>query len=288
MINYAGLCSPEKINNFKTNKTCLDLKQLQNIAIEYNKQNNDNKININKFKTSLQLKRELRNRLRCNNDFCWFRYNFLRNNKILHDNIITSYRPFKKDVYDLLNTLDLTNVMKQYEKIYDQFVFLGTYPSDFYERTENNTCSIVFSNICFFSLYELIKDKKKQFAIITNTQDHTLQGKHWNCIYGNININDPKFGLYFFDSYGLFPSDTILKFINTFQEEYYFNFKLNIPFKYNKTQFQYSGYECGVYCLIFLIMCLEKKGNIDDIIQHHFKPNNQNIIRSYRNKIFRK
>ena len=62
-----------------------------------------------------------------NNEACWVDQEFVDNKKVV--NVFKPKRP--KGKYKWLSTYDIRNAMKQYEKVYPDFEFLGPVPIDF-------------------------------------------------------------------------------------------------------------------------------------------------------------
>ena len=77
--------------------------------------------------------------------------------------------------------------------------------------------------------------KKKNYTIINLESSSMGNGTHWTCLMHQ------KAGWFFFDSYGVPPSQEIIKYVNQFADE---------PFAYNSYQIQhYDSTFCGWYCL---------------------------------------
>ena len=117
-----------------------------------------------------------------------------------------------------MNTLDLNNILLN-NPVTKSF-FLGTYPACITPQTN-----------------------KKFYTFITNTDNHTEFGEHWNCwIVDNGNVT-------FFDSYGRNP--LILNYDNIVK-----NFR-NVRYTSKCIQ-DYHSRTCGLFCIHFLyIMTLK-------------------------------
>ena len=159
----------------------------------------------------------------CNNNYmCWLKSNFLKemrsyyermDNKKVHnketidiiDNIIKyTFRPIgPKNSLKWLSTTDLNQIGVQYEKLYDECLFLGATPLDF-EEIEGHISRINFD--------ELKKDNKYILVQVINLDKHYQSGSHWVGLY--VNLRD--FKIYFFDSVGNPPHEIIRKFIMKF------------------------------------------------------------------------
>ena len=96
-------------------------KQILYLKKLWNKRHPDKKIqtnNINKIKIKLKYYNSL-----CNNELCIKK---IINKKIRND-IFAPFTPktWKLDKNTWLNSLDIINVMKQYEETYKDFIFIG-------------------------------------------------------------------------------------------------------------------------------------------------------------------
>ena len=88
--------------------------------------------------------------------------------------------------------------------------------------------------------------KKRQFAFITNVDDHSSGGSHWTAWFS-------KSGhAYFFDSFGRSPLDPSFPHV---YRDILLNFK---SFSYFKRQIQSKdSYTCGYFCIHFVLnFCL--------------------------------
>ena len=111
-----------------------------------------------------------------------------------------------------MNTLDLNNIL--YDNPVTKRFFLGTYPA----------CIVPETN-------------RKFYTFITNTDNHTKSGEHWNAwVVDNDNVT-------FFDSYGRNPY--LLNYhsvLNNFRQ-----------IRYTSECIQdFSSQACGLFCIHFL------------------------------------
>ena len=201
----------------------------------------------------------------CNKESCWLKQQFA-NGKIhvkLDDIFAPKYpEEWKKNPNEWLSSVDITNVMKQYERSYKCFDFIGPTPIDFDAKEKSGQC--VWQELCNFSLANQIKEGKTKIGIIFNTDDHNGGGEHWISAFININTKE----MYFYDSAGDKVPDEIKKFADRVIEQ---GKKLNPPilFKFDENypvRHQKSSTECGVYSLYFIIHMLE-----DKITSHYLK-----------------
>jgi hypothetical protein len=137
----------------------------------------------------------------------------------------------KKILLTPLDTMQINNVMSKYNDIFKKkFEYHGTFPCD------------------FFTLQATKLDLKKRYtAYILNLDNHTENGSHWVCIFINMN----KKQIEYFDSEGNPCSNKyIKKFLNILKKNYGFEIVSN------KRQFQFTGVQCGFYCVYYIIQRL--------------------------------
>ena len=181
----------------------------------------------------------------CNKkESCWKNQNIIKNLKNKEINNFT-FKPdfpesWKKDKYTWLNTYDILNVMKQYEKKNKDFLFLGPIPSD---CPQEITCEL--SNL---DLIKLKKNKIYKIGIIYNLDKSTGSGTHWTGIY----IDNKNNEINYYDSYGSLPTNLISNFIKKISENYIKN-NYKTRLLYNDKRHQYGGSECGMYSMNFIL-----------------------------------
>jgi hypothetical protein len=100
-----------------------------------------------------------------------------------------------------ISSIQIEQVMKQYEDVYPDFAFLGAVPSDYHMLP-----------CCSWNFDTFTKNAKNQLAIIFNTDTHKGRGIHWVSLYINIGSGQ----IYFCDSMGDPPNGNIDLFINNF------------------------------------------------------------------------
>lgn len=269
-------CSPISQKVSDTKYSCLNKKLLNKIA----------RILDIKFNESIKiLHNDISNRIRelsdCKKEQCW----------ISIDKIITKlndkeYIEFKdmfkpimpktwyKNNKEWLNTFDIENVLKQYDKNDKTFYFYGAMPSDYYNKS---VCDIY--KLCKIDIDKHINNGIKKIGIVFNTDESNQPGKHWVAIYIDLTgINSGFPSIYFFDSVGNQPQDNIKKFINKLRTKKKFNYY------YNDIIHQKKNTECGIYCLHFLTYMINK-GNFKKYIK---KIKSDDYIHKYRNFFFNK
>ena len=268
-------CSP---NPDKKNYSCYSdkslhrMKQLWNIRHPMNKiKSNDSKVIWNSLKENMSNS--------CNKESCWLRSNFMKGNL---DNELLNYTfapkapsEWKNNPDEWLSSVDIEKVMKQYEKFYKCFAFLGPSPIDFDKHKLYGEC--VWEELCKFNLSQEIKDQKNKIGVIFNTHPHYKEGEHWISLF----INIKKKNIIYFDSNGNKPPGEVSKFIDDIIKQ---GNQLGIDFKYyeNKIEHQETESECGMYSLYFIIEML-KDTNPEYFLKN--KIHDQEVFK-LRNKYF--
>ena len=257
-------CSPKpkgEINDFScyTNKSLYKLRDL------WNARHPDVKITSNSPK---EIHRFITEKLSgvCNKESCWLKQK-AEFGPSLQSDMADSFAPespaeWKKNPNEWLSSIDIMNVMKQYEKAYKCFDFIGPTPIDFDTRKLYGEC--VWDELCNFSLKDQIKNGKTKIGIIFNTDPHNKPGQHWISMF--INIKKKK--IFFFDSTGDKPLPQIMALVERIKDQG-LNLKKKINFKFDSNEgieHQYGNTECGIYSLYFIVHMLE-----DKMTEHYLK-----------------
>ena len=268
-------CSPNpNKNGFScyTDNALHKMRKLWNVRHPRNKiKSNDPKIIWNSLKENMAGT--------CDKESCWLRSKFMQGN-IDAELLNYTFAPkapkeWTKNPDEWLSSVDIESVMKQYEKFYKCFVFLGPSPIDYDRHKLYGEC--VWEELCNFNLSEEIKNHKNKIGIIFNTHPHYKSGEHWISMFINIK---KKFIIYF-DSNGNKPPEEVNKFVDTIQTQ---GKQLGINFDYykNTIEHQETESECGMYCLYFIIEMLKDKP------ENNFLKNkiNDKEVFKLRNKYF--
>jgi hypothetical protein len=264
-------CAPDK--HF-TDGSCFSIESLKKIATEYNKNNTRHLIHINDNKKNMVKQLTKAFSKSCSSQTCWLQTNIVK--KIRDDDIHQhTFRPIgPSNGYDWLSTSNINNVLNQYEKKYDDFVFLGALPNDFQELK-----FLGFSDINFD---DFTTEGKTKLGFVINLDTHDKSGSHWVALYTNLQ----KYQIYYFDSLGQKPGPRIRKFnkkilsymykkknnkelkfnnlIKKIKSSKDVNFLNDFDIRYNNIQHQLKDSECGVYSMNFIIRAV-KGESFDDI-----------------------
>ena len=277
-------CSPKISDN---SYTCYTLKELQNIARNYNKEKNKSIIKLNLPKKELWNKLIEVNYDKCsNNEYCWLKQNYMKINSKNISELKENFRPdkpeeWKDDPDKWLNTYNILNVMKQYEDKYKNFKFVGVFPIDFMTKIDG---SCVSKKMCSLNLNDMIKKKITKIGFIFNLDKHYQSGSHWVSLFMNLNKNNKNYGAYYYDSNGTPPPIEIKNYIKIVKN------KLNkndnkFKFKFNKKRHQYSNSECGMFSLYFMNESL-KNVSFEEFINN--KKINDKFVFKLRDKYYNK
>jgi hypothetical protein len=248
-------CSPNPEN--KKDYSCLDDTTLFKLKELWNLRHSDAKIVSNNPKDIWsQIKVYLKNV--CNKESCWLKQQFVQGK--LDKELRNSFAPkspeeWKKKPNEWLSSVDILDVMKQYERAYKCFEFMGPSPIDFDTKMYGSEC--VWPELCKFSLKEQIASGKTKIGIIFNTDTHDKGGEHWLSMFINIKKKD----IFVFDSAGDMPDKEIQVLIDRIVKQ---GTQLAIPitFKvdYNyPVEHQLGSSACGMYSLYFIVHMLEDK-----------------------------
>lgn len=234
-----------------------------------------NQINIGK-KSKKVLWTQFRNRMakQCKLEVCWVDRDFVKKMNDYEINHHT-FRPkmpatWKKKRNTWLTTTDINLAMRQYEKIYPNYLFIGTVARD---------CPGGY--VCEFTGFDFTKlGKINNVGVVYNLDPHYKDGSHWVAMF----VDTKKRTINYYDSYGHPPPKEIHNFMLKIQADLKKVGK-NMKIDYNKKRHQYGSSECGIFSMNFLINSLKGK-NMKQIGQ--MKPTDKMMLdmRSYlfRNK----
>ena len=252
-------CSPSN----KTKKySCYSDVQLQNLKKMWNARHPDKIIQSN---DSAQIWKSLKTYFKstCNKESCWLKSFAIRSS----DEIYESFAPKSPDEWKInpnewLSSVDITNVMKQYEKKYKCFDFIGPSPIDFDTKLLRGEC--VWDELCNFDLKKQMARGKTKIGMIFNTDPHNKDGEHWVSMFVNIKLKT----IFYFDSAGDEVKPEIKALADRIIEQgkmqnIGFLFDQNHPFEH-----QQGGTECGIYSLYFIAHMLEDKTNAQYLKTH--------------------
>ena len=255
-------CSPGNDDN---NFSCFTKKALINIINSWNKYNSNNKIKYSRNERVSELWKKIDNKLknRCNNEWCWIEQEFIRNldvNELFRPKMPKKWYEHPRE---WLTTSDIENVMKQYEKKYKDFKFIGPVPIDFDYKPSPGYC--IVNELCNINMKHLYNKGIKKLGVIFNLDPHDQPGSHWVALFNDVD----KGGVYYFDSYGVEPPNEVKVLMERLTNQgRSLNNKMN---KYvNNVRHQFKNSECGVYSMNFIVNLLQGK-SFDDVTKNIVK-----------------
>lgn len=192
----------------------------------------------------------------CDRESCWLKQKIFKEG-LDHDLLNNTFAPrppkeWEKKPYEWLTSVEMMEIMKQYENTYSHFEFMGPSPIDFDDHKMFGEC--VWEDICQFDLKKMLQKGKTKIGIIFNLDPHYLEGSHWIAIF----IDTQKGDIYYFDSYGERAPKRVRRFMEKVVRQ---SKKIGKPYKIiqNRRRHQYSISECGMYCLYIIIELLKGK-----------------------------
>lgn len=279
-------CSPD---SEKDSISCISTKLLQKIyKIIFGKSGKK----LSKKQLHSKISKELGKQTECSKEACWMTLDMVKKKLTSQEKTMlkNSFRPLMPKEWDKnpkmwLNTLNIDNVMKQYQKKYKDFRYLGATPIDFDLQVEDKC---VVSDLCSLDIETMYKQEKcKRIGIVFNTDGHKGSGKHWFSMYvdlcGKNMEQQPK--IYYYDSAETkrIPKE-IYRLIQTIQEQFkkMYSGKKTIDIVYNDRIHQKKNTECGIYSIHFLDHMVRNKSFFEYI---HSDPSDEEMNRM-RKKYF--
>jgi hypothetical protein len=201
-------CSPKDKNEMKE-YTCYTNNDLQKLRNMWNARHADKKITTNDSKEIWELLKNYYAKI-CNKESCWVRQ--MTKGTKMEKELLEAFSPvspieWKKNPKEWISSIDIIEVMNQYEKTYKCFDFLGPSPIDYDTHKLYGEC--VWEELCHFSLADQIKKGKNKIGVIFNTDPHDKDGEHWISLF--INIKNGT--IFFFDSAGDKAPKQVMKFV---------------------------------------------------------------------------
>ena len=240
------------------NKTCYSDDELMKLRDLWNTKHPDRKIKTTNSNAIWETLNKYLDGV-CDNELCWLERSFVNKDLKSH---LTSLRlaPFHTPSWNIepnkwLDSLDITRVMKQYEKEYPYFMFLGPSPIDFDHRPDDGKC--VWEDICNLNICdEYNKQNKRKFGFIFNLDPHYKGGSHWVSLFVDLDKNF----IFFLDTNGDSIPDEIKALVKRLKKQCKQVLHKRMSFSDNApTEHQYENTECGRYSLYALVNLLQEK-----------------------------
>jgi hypothetical protein len=210
--------------------------------------NNMETLNPPKYKKFLlkQIKEKVGNK--CTTQKCWAEQSFIRKmkSKAAEDLRKYTFRPEGPEgKFEWLNTFNIDDVMKQYEKKFNDFKFMGTVPMDFDDLPQYKLRTL--------DTEQLMREGKKKIGVVFNLDESWKSGSHWVAMYSDLEKGD----ILYFDSYGIAPEPRVRTLMRRIAKGISNRLpKDKIRADHNRLRHQYKNSECGVYSINFIIRML--------------------------------
>ena len=260
------ICGPRKkdgVNQF----TCYTNDMLEKLKEMWNNKHPDNPIRTT---IPIEIWKDYQMRIGelCDNEECWMKNNNLNNI------IFAPPKPKYENKSEWLSNVDIANVLKQYEKLYHCFEFLGPTPIDYDSRRGSE---FVCNKIANFQLKKYIEEQKTKIGFVFNLDKHTQGGSHWVCLFVNIK---QKY-IFYFDSVGNKMPSYIKKLVDKIiQQGSELSPPLHFRVEINKLQHQRKNNECGVYCLFVITTLLQDTKSVYDLKKERYPDDDIYQLRS--------
>jgi len=245
-----------------SNGSCFTLEELHSIANDYNKSHKDN--NITLWPTKKEMLNELKTKLEkeCSDQTCWPTLKFIKD----HESLNEAFKPNgPAGQFDWLSTTEINECMERYMDVYPEFLFIGAVPIDIEDLSQFGVKDLDYD--------KLAKKGKTKIGIIYNLDEHYKSGSHWVSFF----VDTLNKKIYYSDSAGKPPDVRVKRLVKKLAEKWYkkdTGKKIELPLnsymneneqniveqfyniKFNKTQHQFGGSECGIYSLNNIVRLL--------------------------------
>lgn len=198
---------------------------------------------------------ELNQRLaKCEKEDCWLTELKDANlRKEIDEYIFAPDQPpeWKKNKNEWLSNYDIEKVMRQYEKTYPDFLFVGPTPIDFATRLPEKGGKCVWQELCSLRLTDMVKRGKHKLGITFNLDKHNEPGSHWVSLFVDLKHN---FIFYYDSAAGNTPREIVNLKKNLIDQ----GKRMHLALKFHKNikAHQFGNTECGMYSLFFIITML--------------------------------
>jgi len=250
-----------------TDESCFSIDALRKIADKWNTTYPDKAIEYTDATTGKYLWNSINNAMsaKCDNEVCWLKQDFIKESSLSQE-LAKNFKPlmpkkWESNPREWLNTIDIRDVMNQYEIKHPDFEFIGPVPMDFDSKVGFGQC--VINELCNIKLASLLEKGKRKLGVIFNLDKHTQPGSHWVAMWAHFpDAGEGK--ICYWDSYGMRPNPEVVVLMKRLESQAK---ELNHPvaIKINKRRHQYKNTECGVYCIYFLTSFLEGRA-FEDIV----------------------
>lgn len=195
----------------------------------------------------------------CDGEACWARMAFVKRHAGAKESLTKAHRPlapreWKANPEEWLTSDDIEAVMKQYEREYAHFVFLGASPIDFDAQSTDEPGRCVWEKLCGLSLRNEKRRGKTNIAVIFNADPHYKEGSHWMAMF----VDLEKAYILYFDSTGDPMPREVKRLVKRLQDQ---GKAMGIPLRLvvSRAKHQRRNTECGIYGLYAISQLLQGK-----------------------------
>ena len=263
-----------------TDETCFSIDALRKIANKWNSGNTSNpgmQISFDDTTSGKDLWNEINKMMssKCTTEICWMKQDFIKDSPLSRE-LLKNFKPmmpkkWNTNPIEWLNTIDIRDVMNQYEIKYPEFEFVGPVPMDFDTKLGFGQC--VVDELCKVKLNNLMAKGDTKLGVIFNLDKHTQSGSHWVAMHCDV-----KGGyIGYWDSYGMKPSPEIVVLMDRLKQQAK-DLGHDLEIKINKTRHQYKNSECGVYCIYFITSLLDGK-SFEEVVENIISDDDMNAKR---------
>ena len=153
-----------------------------------------------------------------------------------------------------LSSDDIDKLEHEYEKVFEDYHFVGCVPIDFDLKSETSRCLV--SALCSMKLDALYAKGCRRVGIVFNTDVHDGPGQHWIAAFLDIRPELQYPRMTYFDSYARKPEKEIRRLMIRWKDQWDAHGGSPMKLTYNTTRHQFKESECGMYCLHFHYACL--------------------------------
>lgn len=300
-LSKGNYLSKSNVNIIKsaTDESCFSIEALRKIATKWNTETTGNpnmKIQFDNNTSGSTLWSSINNVMKhkCSSEICWMKQDFIKDSPLAKE-LLKNFKPLMPKKWlshpmEWLNTIDIRDVMNQYEIKYPNFEFIGPVPMDFDTKVGFGQC--VIDELCKINLSDLMKKGKSKIGVVFNLDKHTQSGSHWVAMYGDFNSGKEETGMSdnvkgqicYWDSYGMKPNKEVVVLMERLKKQAS-ELGHNVDIKINNVRHQYKNSECGVYCIYFLTSLLDGEKSFENIVENIVKDDDMNAKRNdYFNK----
>jgi Ulp1 protease family, C-terminal catalytic domain len=291
VLETVSYCSPKRYAQYKTRGTCYDVNELRLLARAYNqalKQSTGpfgkrlipkqkHEIDL-EYASSFQdpekeiayLKKNLSARIPVPEHVWGDLLIDPSKHGGVHALVQAALRPrlpnaWLENSHQWLSTVDIDNVMTQYEAGYPDFKFLGVFPIDFDFRPDGKRGGCIANEMCLLSVKSLLARNKRHAGVILNLDEHDKSGSHWVALYMCFDVHCANFGVHYFDSVANATPPEVTRFMGRIAAQMEDLLHVEVPQTSNDVQLQFQNTECGIFAMYFLACCVSEQVSIPDV-----------------------